>query len=120
MKTIGFVDYYVSEWHANNYVDWIRQANEKLGTDYVVKYVWAEKDVSSFDGRTTDQWCKDFGVEKCSSIEELCEKADNIMILAPSDPDTHLRFAEKVLKYGKNTYIDKTFAPNYETAKKIF
>ena len=30
MKTIGFVDYYISEWHANNYPEWIKQASEKL------------------------------------------------------------------------------------------
>ncbi len=101
-------------------MNWIKEVNEKLGTDYVVKYAWAEEEVSSFDGRTTDEWCSDFGVERCATIEELCEKADDIFILAPSDPDTHLRFAEKVLKYKKNTYIDKTFAPDYETAKKIF
>ena len=120
MKTIGFVDYYISEWHANNYVGWINTVNEKLGTDFVVKYAWAEKNVSLFDGRTTDEWCKEFGVERCATIQELCEKADYIIILAPSDPDTHLRFASEVLKYGKNTYIDKTFAPDYETAEKIF
>ena len=31
MKTVGFVDYYINEWHANNYVGWIRNAAEKLG-----------------------------------------------------------------------------------------
>ncbi|MBR4073545.1 MAG: hypothetical protein IKK24_06340, partial [Clostridia bacterium] len=29
-------------------------------------------------------------------------------------------YAEAVLPHGKRTYIDKTFAPDYETAKKIF
>jgi hypothetical protein len=59
-------------------------------------------------------------VEKCATIQELCEKADYILVLAPSNPETHLRYAQEVLKYKKNTYIDKTFAPDYETAKKIF
>ena len=120
MKKIGFVDYYISEWHANNYVNWIKDVNEKLGTDYVVAYAYAELDVSPVDGRTTDEWCKQYGVEKCNSIEEICEKSDNLIILAPSDPQTHLGYAEKVLKYKKNTYIDKTFAPDFATAKKIF
>ena len=31
MKIIGFVDYYLSEWHANNYVGWLKEASEKLG-----------------------------------------------------------------------------------------
>ena len=120
MKTIGFIDFYLSEWHANNYPNWIREACEKTGDDFVVKYAWAEQYVSPVDGRNTDEWCKEFGVEKCETIEEVCEKADYILVLAPSNPETHLRYAEKVLKYKKNTYIDKTFAPDYATAKKMF
>lgn len=120
MKKIGFIDYYISEWHANNYPAWIKAANEKLRTDFEVAYVWAEKGVSPLDGVTTEQWCEQYGTKKCETIEELCEKSDYIMILAPSDPETHLRYAEKVLPYGKPTYIDKTFAPDYKTAKKIF
>lgn len=120
MKKIGFIDYYLSEWHANNYPLWIKAANEKLGTDFVVSYAWAEKDVSPLDGVTTDEWCEKFGAEKCDTIEELCEKSDYIVILAPSDPETHLGYAEVALPFGKRTYIDKTFAPDYATAKKIF
>ena len=41
MKTIGFVDYYISEWHADNYPKWIKEANEKLGEDFKLEYVWA-------------------------------------------------------------------------------
>lgn len=120
MKKIGFIDYYISEWHANNYPVWIKKTCEKTGKDYEVSYAWAELDKSPVDGRTTDEWCKAFGVEKCDTLEELCEKSDYILVLAPSDPDRHLKYGEKVLKYKKNTYIDKTFAPDYDTAKKIF
>ena len=120
MKTIGFIDYYISEWHANNYPAWIKEAGEKMGEEFVVKYAWAEEYVSPVDGRNTDEWCEVFGVEKCQSIEELCEKADYILVLAPSHPEKHLEYAEKVFAYKKNTYVDKTFAPDVETAKKIF
>ncbi len=120
MKKIGFVDYYISEWHANNYPDWIKMANKKLGTDFVLSYAWAQKDVSPNDNVTTDEWCEKYGVEKCNTIEELCEKSDYILILAPSNPETHLEYAKAVLPFGKPTYIDKTFAPDYETAKQIF
>ena len=68
MKTIGFVDYYISEWHANNYPAWIKQANEKLGLDYEVAYAWAEEDVSPVDGITTEGWCKKFGVTQCKTL----------------------------------------------------
>lgn len=119
MKKIGFVDYYISEWHANNYPKWIAQANEVLGTDYKVAYAWAELDTSPRDGVTTAQWCEQFGASACESIEELCEKSDMILVLAPSDPDKHLPYAAKVLPFGKPTYIDKTFAPDLATAKEI-
>jgi len=120
MKKIGFVDYYISEWHANNYPAWIKEASDALGKDFCVKYVWAEEYVSPVDGRNTDEWCYEFGVEKCDTIAELCEKSDYILVLSPSNPEKHLQYAKEVLKYKKNTYIDKTFAPDYETAKEIY
>ena len=121
MKKIGFVDYYISEWHANNYPGWIKNYCEKAGLDYQVCYAWAEKDVSLVDGKTTAEWCEKMNIEQCATIEELCKKSDNIIVLAPSDPDTHLRLASEVFKYAdkKRVYIDKTFAPDYATAKQI-
>lgn len=120
MKKIGFVDYYISEWHANNYPAWIKEINDKNGDDFEVKYAWAEIETSPVDGITTDEWCKNYGVEMCDTIEELCAKSDYIFILAPSNPETHLRLAKEVLKCGKHIYIDKTFAPDYKTAKEIY
>ncbi len=120
MKKIGFVDYFISEWHANNYPAWIDRIAADMGVDYKVAYAWAELDISPVDGVSTAEWCEKFGAEKCDTVEELCEKSDVIVILSPSNPETHLRYAEAVLKYGKRTYIDKTFAPDQDTAKKIF
>lgn len=120
MKTIGFVDFYISEWHANNYPVWIREICEETGQEFCVKYAWAEQDISPVDGRNTSQWCKEFGAEQCKSLAELCEKSDYILVLAPSNPEKHLEYAREVLKYHKHTYIDKTFAPDYAQAKAIF
>ena len=120
MKKIGFVDYYLSEWHANNYPAWIEEACKESGTEYEVTYAWAELDISPIDGVNTNQWCEKFGAQKCDTLDELCEKSDVIVILAPSNPEKHLNYASVVLKYGKRTYIDKTFAPDYKTALKIF
>ena len=100
MKKIGFVDLYISEWHANNYPAWIKSAVEKLGLDYKVAYAWAMEEVSPVDGRTTDEWCEAFGVEKCDTLEELCEKSDVILLLAPSNPEVHLALAERVFPFG--------------------
>ena len=120
MKKIGFVDYYISEWHANNYPDWIKAANAELGYDYEVKYAWAQEYVSQVDGKNTDEWCEQMGIARCETVEELCEKSDVIIILAPSNPEKHLEFAKMVFPYGKPTYIDKSFADTTESAKEIF
>ena len=120
MKKIGFVDYYISEWHANNYPSWIAEACEKSGLEYNVAYAWAERDISPYDGRSTDEWCRDFGVQRCDSIAELCERSDVIIVLAPSDPDKHLGYVSEVFKHGKRTYVDKTFSPDFKTAEKMF
>ncbi len=120
MKKIGFIDFYLSEWHANNYPGWIKESCEKTGKEFTVAYAWAELDQSPSDGMTSAEWCRKFGCELCGSIEEVCEKSDYIIILSPDNPEKHLSYAERVLKFGKPTYIDKTFAPDLETAKKIF
>lgn len=120
MKKIGFVDFYLQNWHADNYPAWIREANETLGTDFTPAYAWAEKENFTNFPFTADQWCEKNGVERCKTLEELCEKSDVIVVLAPSDPEKHPEYAKTVLKYGKRTYIDKTFAPDYASAKMIF
>ena len=118
MKKIGFIDYYLAEWHADNYPAWIKSANEALSEDFCLCYAWGE--IPSPKGITSEQWCLKNGVTLCKSIEEVCEKSDFLFILAPSDPEKHLGYAEKVLSYKKPTYIDKTFAPDLKTAEKIF
>ena len=120
MKKIGFVDYYISEWHANNYPAWIKEACAKTGASYEVAYAWAEQDASPYDGRTTDEWCRDFGVERCATIDELCERSDVIIVLAPSNPEKHLAYTKEVFKHGKRTYVDKTFSPDFKTAAEMF
>ena len=120
MKSIGFVDYYINEWHANNYPNWIKSLCEETGEAFCVKYAWAELDTAPAGGKTTDEWCADFGVEKCQTIEELCEKSDFIIVLCPSNPEKHLEYVEKVFPFKKRTYVDKTFAPDLATAEKIY
>ena len=120
MKKIGFIDCFLSNWHANNYPAWIRESCQERGLEYEVAYAWAEVEVSPRDGKTTDQWCAENNVTRCNSIEEICEKSDVLFILAPTNPEKHLPYAKVVLPYGKPTYIDKTFAPSLEEAKEIF
>ena len=116
---IGIVDYYLSEWHANNYPAWLLKASEVLGIEATVTVAWAEKEISPVDGVSTDEWCQKQGVARAESLEALCRDCDAIMVLAPSDPEKHLEYAKVVLPFGKPTFIDKTFAPNLGEARQI-
>jgi len=122
MKKIGFIDYYLSEWHANSYPAWFKEVCEKTGLNYEVAYAYAEKNVSPVDGKTTDEWCEKYGVKKCATVKELCDKSDFVIILAPTNPETHLELCKEAFRYckGGRMYIDKTFAPDLKTAKEIF
>lgn len=120
MKKIGFIDYYLSEWHADKYPAWIEEVCREREIDCRVAYGWAELDVSPRDGVTTDEWCSKFGVERCSSIAEVCEKSDYIVVLSPDNAEHHLRYSLEVIPYGKPVYVDKTFTLLLDEAKEIF
>jgi predicted dehydrogenase len=115
MRKIGFIDYYLDEWHANNYPRWIR---EKAAGKFGPAYAWGERDSPA--GRSSAAWCRDQGVELCGSIEETCEKSDCLLILAPDNSEKHLEYAKTALPWGKTCYIDKTFAPSLAAAEEIF
>ena len=114
MKKIGFIDYFLDEWHANNYPKFIA---DECGNEFEVAYAYAEIDKP--DGLTTDQWCEKFGVQRCLTISELVEKSDCIIVLSPDNPERHLDLCREPLSSGKPVYVDKTFAPSKEIAIEI-
>lgn len=116
MIKIGFIDYYLDEWHANNYPQFIADA---CGDEFKVAYVYAEIDSPKPDGLTTEQWCEKFGVERCATIAEVVEKSDCIIVLSPDNPERHLDLAREPLASGKRVYIDKTFALSKAVAQEI-
>ena len=115
MIKIGFIDYFLDEWHANNYPKFIAQ---QFGDEFKVAYAYAEKDKEG--GLTTDEWCEKFGVERCNTIAEVVEKSDCIIVLSPDNPERHLDLCREPLASGKRVYVDKTFAECYESGAKIF
>jgi hypothetical protein len=122
MKKIGFIDYYLDEWHANNYPAWIAEVGKKLNAGFKIAYAWAELDVPPRGGITTGAWCEKYGAERCESIAELCRLSDYIVILSPDNAEKHLGYARETFKHaaGKPVVIDKTFAPTLAEAKEIF
>ena len=115
MKKIGYVDYYLNEWHANSYPELFKTV---AGDKMEVAYAYAEIDAPN--GVTTKEWGEKYGIEIVNSIEKLVELSDYIIVLAPDNPETHVRLTEIPLKSGKPVYIDKTFALKTDEAKAIF
>lgn len=118
VKKIGFIDYYLDEWHANNYPAWIRENVQKQKKSIDVAYAWAEIDLEG--GLNTESWCEKYKIQSMSSIEELIEKSDYLIVLSPDHPEHHERLGRLALMSGKPVYMDKTFSPDLETGKRMF
>ena len=114
MKTIGLIDYYLDQYHAHNYPNWIREASDG---NMVVAYAWAKMDKPG--GKSNRQCCEDNGIELLDSIQEVIDKSDCLIVMAPDNPETHEELCRLPLASGKPTYVDKTFAPDRETALRI-
>ena len=116
MIKVGFIDYFLDEWHANNYPKMIHEAsNGEVEAVYAYGMIPTPK-----TGKTTDEWCAEHGLTKCETIEELVEKSDGIIVLSPDNSEMHYVLSEYALKSGKPVFIDKTFATGLEMGKQIF
>jgi hypothetical protein len=115
MKTIGFIDYFLDEWHANKYPEWIER---ETGGAMKVAYAYAKIDSPS--GQDNASWCRAKGVELLDSIEAVVDKSDYLVVLSPDNPEFHEELAMLPLMSGKPTYVDKTFAPDRKTAQRMF
>ena len=115
MKKIGFIDYYLDEFHANKYPGWIKQAS---GGRMEVAYAYG---LDNMEGKmSNEEWSAANGIPLLDSIEEVVEKSDYIIILSPDHPEYHGILSEAPLKSGKPVFIDKTFAKDREAAMGMF
>ena len=109
---IGFVDLNLENYHANVFLQALRgplasrgfTVAGATGTKTVESRTWTEKNRVPFFGNDG----------------ELNAAVDFFMILAPSNPEVHLELCQRILPFGKPTYVDKTFAPNLKVAQEIF
>lgn len=115
MKKIGFIDYYLDEWHANKYPDWIEEAS---GGEMTVAYAYGKRDANN--GLDNAAWCKEKGIQLMDSIEAVVEASDYLIVLSPDHPEQHEELCRLPLQSGKPTYVDKTFAPDRATAERLF
>ncbi|HML46940.1 MAG TPA: Gfo/Idh/MocA family oxidoreductase, partial [Clostridia bacterium] len=118
MIKIGFIDYYLDEWHANNYPAWMRDIARAQGWDIDICYAYGQMDKPG--GLTTQAWCEKNGVESCPTIEDLVEKSDAILVLSPDNSEQHERLGDPALRSGKPVYMDKTFSPDLASGIRMF
>lgn len=111
-KRIGFVDYDLDNFHANTFLRIIRNDLSQRG--FTVSGCHA---LCTDAGKT---WAEKNNINYYSTPEELNEAVDFYIILAPSNPELHLKLCKTIFPFGKTSYVDKTFAPDYDTAEKIF
>lgn len=112
---IGFIDKYLNEWHADNLPGWLRDETDEIEAIYG----WEMMPTPVEGGLPGREWAKKHGVIYCDTIDEVIEKSDCLIVLAPSAPELHEELSDKALRSGKPTYIDKSFAPDVDSAKRM-
>ena len=115
MMRIGFIDYYLDEWHANNYPKMLKEASDG---EMQVSCAYGMID-SPIGGLTTDAWCEKMGIPRAHTIEEVIAGSDALVVLSPDNCEMHETLCPLPLASGKPTYIDKTFAPDGAAARRI-
>lgn len=116
MLRLGFIDFFLNEWHANNYPDWIRKQAADRGIALDLGYAWAETEKDM----TTGAWCEKFGMRAMESAQDLIDVCDGIIVLSPDHPEHHERLGKLALMSGKPVYMDKTFAPDLAAGRRLF
>lgn len=112
MKRVGFYDYDLDNFHANVYLKAFRE--ELKHRDFTVTGCMGIRQKSS------RAWAKENDVPYFTSAQDLNEVVDHYIILAPRNPERHLPMCQEIFPFGKATYVDKTFAPDLKTAKRIY
>ena len=96
MKKIGFIDYYLDEWHANNYPRMIAAASNG---SMAVTGAFGLID-SPIGGRTTETWCREMNIPRFETIEALIADSDALIVLSPDNCEMHEQLCRLPLASG--------------------
>ena len=66
------------------------------------------------------RWASKNEVRYVDRIEGLADLADCFMVLAPDNSEVHVELCEGVFPMARPTFVDKTFAPDLASARKLF
>jgi len=109
---IGFADYKLENYHANIFLKHYRGGLKDRGGTV--------SGCLALDAEEGKAWATKNEVPYRDTPEELNGNADAFCILAPSNPELHLKLVQMIAPFGKPIYVDKTFAPDVAAAKEIF
>ena len=115
MIKVGFIDYYLDEWHANTAPKHLEEQSNGE-----VKACYAYGEISSPKGVTSEQWCEKMGIGYCSTIDEVIKKSDVLMVFAPDNCEKKEDLAREALASGKPCFVDKPFGTDLASAKRMF
>ena len=116
MIRVGFIDYFLDEWHANSYP---KMLDDQTQGRYAVTIAYGMID-NPRGGMTNEEWSKKYNVPLANSIEEVIDNSDVLVVLSPDNPEMHEELCQLPLKSGKRVYIDKTFTNDSATARRLF
>ena len=74
MKKVGFIDYYLDEWHANHYPEMLKNASDG---NVVAAYAYGMIP-SPKTGKTNEEWCREH-LEKREAAEGSPEDEDGML-----------------------------------------
>ncbi len=111
-RRIGLVDLNLENYHANVFLEALRGPLKDRGFSFAGA-TGTKKDESR-------AWAEKNHIPFFEDDVALNAAVDYFMILAPSNPEVHLDLCRRIFPLRKPTYVDKTFAPDYATAQKIF
>lgn len=111
-KRIAFVDDDLDNFHARVFLEAIRGPLKDRG--------WIVSGALALQQEKSRAWAAKNNLEYFDTPEGLDKVADAFAILAPSTPATHEKLCERILPFGKPTFVDKTFAPDAAAADRIF
>lgn len=120
MLKIGFADYYLNNWHADNYPRFLRDVIARFGYDARITHAFGIHDAPPQGGLTTAQWCAARNITPAASMQALVDEVDAILVIAADNSAWHEEVCQLPLRSGKPVFVDKTFAPDLETGKRLF
>jgi hypothetical protein len=87
MVKVGFIDYFLNEWHADNYPDMLYKASDGK-VKVTAAYGLIEKNPKG-EGLTNAEWSEKMNIPLIPSIDALISQSDCLVVLSPDHPEMH-------------------------------